>query len=693
MIRWLPYTFVRITFFLIIGILIAIYFPGVEQKLTSISLFVVVLGFLATFLMRRYIDVSPIIFAVLGFSAVMLAGAFRVLQNDARLSEDYIGNVDSIEAYTAVIDSYVSEKEKTWKVSAKLQQVKTQTWAPASGSILLYFRKADFTKPFQYGDVLLIRGRPQTVAGPSNPGEFDYQKYLSYQNIFHQDFINREDVALVGNDPPNVLMKYAIEARIWANGVLSRYVPGENEQSIASALVLGITDGLDNELTHAYASTGAMHVLAVSGLHVSIIYMIILVVLKPLTKTKKGNWLVVLITLLILWSYAFVTGLSPSVLRAVTMFSFMIFAKVISRSTNIFNTIAVSAFFLLVFDPYLIMSVGFQLSYLAVLGIVYLQPMIYSWFHFRLWLPNKIWEISAVSIAAQIATFPLGLLYFHQFPNYFLLSNLFVIPLSFAILILGIALLVAAILTPIAIAVGYCISFLIMLMNLTVRFFESLPFSLIENINITLFECALIFCITITTVLLFRYKRFAYVVAMLIFACVYSVSDWNESTLSKEDGRIVVYRVPGHTAVDFFESRTAFSLIDSTLMADAGKMSYHILPNRIRVGSSNPRPIVERQTSYDLDGARLFIWRGKKVIQVFSNAFHPNEFFSADILIISRNSVGEVEDILERSRTVEKVILDSSNSYRYSEAVKKLASTLNIEVASVLTDGAVEINL
>ena len=227
-------------------------------------------------------------------------------------------------------------------------------------------------------------------------------------------------------------------------------------------------------------------------------------------------WFIAIISLVCLWAYAFVTGLSPSVLRAVTMFSFMAVAKPFSRSTNIYNTLAASAFILLLYNPFLIMSVGFQLSYLAVIGIVYLQKPLYN-----LWDPqNKIvdwcWSITCVSIAAQIATFALGLLYFHQFPVYFLFSNLFVIPGSFVVLVLGILLLAVSYFSPAAFAVGWLLEWTIKVLNIGVFAVEDLPYSLINGVYLTTFQCWLLMGVIILFILLFEFKRFRYVIGVLI---------------------------------------------------------------------------------------------------------------------------------------------------------------------------------
>src|SRR5690606_9892162 len=223
-----------------------------------------------------------------------------------------------------------------------------------------------YEQPVQYGDVLLINGTPEELKEPSNPGEFDYKKFLTYRKTYHQHFLREGDAMKIGYEPSSRVVKYSILAREWADRAVRENVDGKQEQATASALVLGVTEGLDNDLIGAYAATGSLHVLSVSGLHVGIIYWLILLIFRPLNKTTKGKWILAVFSVLALWGYALITGVSPSVLRAVTMFSFVALARRWGQKTNIYNTLAASAICLLVYEPYLIMSVGFQLSYLAV---------------------------------------------------------------------------------------------------------------------------------------------------------------------------------------------------------------------------------------------------------------------------------------------------------------------------------------
>lgn len=690
MLHWIPYAFVRIVVFFMAGILLGIYAPDlVPEQIAKVLFLAVVLCYVVlVILLRNRKLFNP---GFLGLSAIFLAGYLNLLlQTDSRDVRHFIHIQQPLEYYHAVVVSHPDEKDKTWKTEAVVLSVKTAGgWESVQGKVILYISKNDFPSSFHYGDVLLVKGTPARVQPPANPGEFDYQRFLSFRKIYHQHFIRKSDACLVGNDPPSVVMNYAIQSRVWAKNTLDKFIRGEREQATASALVLGVTDGLDDELLTAYASTGAMHVLSVSGLHVGILYWIILLILKPLNKTQKGQWIVAGISVAILWLYAFVTGVSPSVLRAVTMFSLVALARPWNKSTNIYNILAASAFCLLLYEPYLIMSVGFQLSYLAVLGIVYLQPALY-----RLWEPDQriwdeVWKIISVSIAAQVATFPLGLLYFHQFPNYFLLSNLVVIPASFLVLVGGVALLAVSFISPVAGALGFLLEWLIRIMNFVIFSVEKIPFSLIEDISITPLQCVLLLAMIATSVLLIQFRKFYYVVMAAGLVLIFAGTQWIDFSQDLTHQKLTVYKVPGHRAMDLTQGGTTYFFSDSALQDD--KIRFHIRPNRLMAGvgvvSNGSGQSFTRQRA----GYCLMYWNDKTILYLLDKDFQLPEKVEIDFLIIGNNAVrslGAIADQIKASR----IVLDSSNSFYIADRLLK-ESPAEGSVHSVLHQGAFSINL
>jgi competence protein ComEC len=682
--RWIPYAFVRMVVFLCGGILLAIHLPDVIDALVAQALLVafIVIYFVLALTYRRWrLNPGPF-----GLLTIFVAGFSITLRHTASRSDAHFLHLETpVAYYTAVATKPAEEKSKSWKLEVAVRQVSTAgQWMSRQGNVLLYLSKQDFKKPFAYGDVLLLKGSPQSIPAPGNPGEFDYRQYLSYRQIYHQQFAHAGDVRHVGYDPPGALMRHAVAARLWADRVIRRFVPGEREHGLASALVLGVTDGLDNEVLQAYAATGALHVLSVSGLHVGIVYWLLLLVLRPLQKTYSGKWILAIVSIFVLWGYAFVTGLSPSVLRAVTMFSFMALARPMNRQMNIYNTLAASAFCLLLVDPFMIMSVGFQLSYLALLGIVYFQPGIYALWEpkGRLW--DEVWKVSSVSLAAQFATFTVGLLYFHQFPNYFLIANFVVIPASFGVLIVGLVLLAVSAVPVVAGFLGMVLGWIVQVMNGFVFGVENLPFSKIDNVYITPWQFASLTAMLLCLVRLLETRKMSWLVTACFAAVGFAVLQGMYVREQVDQQRVTVYKVSGYTAVDLMNEGTVFSWADTTLIQDRSKVKFHLAPNRIIYGVQE---WPHQPPTKEWKGCTLMVWHGKSILRISGREFSLPSALQVDYLILSHNAVRDLSAVWSKV-TAKQIIIDSSNKFYLYSRLLQQAKERDQPVYSVWHDGA-----
>lgn len=697
MVRWIPYAFVRIVFFFAGGILLAVFHPNILPAFHASLTFIVLVLIYGVFFVIGRIRKRRFSFAgIFGLSAVCFAGYIHLLNSTGSSHPDHFMHTGvPLIAYEAVITSGVEEKAGAWKAEAEVVRVciGPGEWLPQEGKLILYFDKKDFASPFAYGDVLLIKGSPSVVEGPANPGEFDYREYLSFRNIYHQHFLRGDLVQWVGNHPPNVVFAMANRVRTWAITCIEKNVSDAQQQGIALALVLGVTSGIDSELRQAYATTGTMHVLAVSGLHVSIIYMIILTVLKPLNRSSAGKWMLATVSLILLWGYAFVTGLSASVLRAVTMFSFLAVARAWGKSTNIYNTLAASAFCILMYDPFMIMHVGFQLSYLAVIGIVSLQPDIY-----RLWEPDnrlldEVWKMSSVTLAAQVATSPIGMLYFHQFPNYFLLSNLLVVPGSFVVLVTGLALLAFSFSDTLAAWIGWLLGWSIEGINTVIFAIESLPFSRIDDILLTPFQCWLLSAAIVAIILLFKQRKLYFLLWACAFLLIMAISQFFYFQEKINIDKLTVYHVRGHTAIDFISRGFAGFYTDTVLRSDPGSMANRIQPNRVISGVRNVVSAQEQGNVHSGEGITVIVWRGKVIVHLHqANVLLPGDI-KIDYLVVGNNAIRDLS-VIPSPEQYECIILDSSNSFYIAERLVMQARRLGLSnLHSVLHEGAFDMTI
>ncbi|MCK4406529.1 MAG: ComEC family competence protein, partial [Bacteroidales bacterium] len=372
------------------------------------------------------------VFGLVIFALLYLSGFELTVQKFQKFKQLHVFQLP-VEKRNYIVDIIepVSQKQNSYKVIAGIRSAETDDkWEYSRGTVILYFQKDSLSKEIRYGDRIVLNANFIETKPPQNPSEFNYKRYLENKGIYHQAYIKSGTWKVLSTENCNKLLTFALSIRNNFFKILERNNIRGNEFAVVSAILLGYDDKLDKELVKEYSGAGAMHILCVSGLHVGIIYLLLNSMLFFLKKFRYGNNIKAVVLILLIWFYAMLTGLSPSVLRASTMISFIIIGKSLNRQTNIYNSLAASAFLLLIINPFIITSVGFQLSYAAVIAIVMLQQPMYKLWIINNWLGDKMWAITTVSIAAQLGTFPIALLYFHQFPNYFIITNLIVIPLS-----------------------------------------------------------------------------------------------------------------------------------------------------------------------------------------------------------------------------------------------------------------------
>lgn len=586
-------------------------------------------------------------------------------------------------------------KEKSVKAILEIIAIKEEGgWRLTSGKAVVYFKIDSNATVLTYGDELLLRVSFKEVPPPQNPGEFNYKRFLSFHNIYHQTFVNASDWKLVRTNSGNPILTYCIGLRSKLLGVLKNNQLTGDELAVGAALLLGYTDKLDAELIAAYSSTGALHVLSVSGLHVAIVYMVMNWLLFLLDKHKKTRFLKTVLLLLFLWFYAALTGLSPSVLRASTMFSFIVVAKATNKHTNIYNTLAASAMFLLLINPYLLMEVGFQLSYLAVIGIVYIQPKIYEWFTFDNWLLDQIWMITAVSMAAQVATFPLGLHYFHQFPNYFFISNLVVIPLSTLILYLGIGVFVFSEISVLVNYLAMAFTWLIWLLNASVKWMESLPFSLLQGISISVAETWLLYGLIVLMLLYLNKRNYKFLMLALSVVILILISQVIEQQKQSQQKKMVIYSVPKTTAIDFIHARENVLLTDTSFAQNKSGLLFRIMHNWWDLGLNVSEVVsgdVEREV-LKIHGPWIQFYN--KRLYVLAQAIQLKEPYTekplVDYVVVSKNVKMSIEEIRHLFQ-VKTIVFDLSNAEYKIKQWKKECEVLQQQYCSVADEGALEI--
>jgi len=427
---------------------------------------------------------------------------------------------------------------------------------------LLVALKDPTAKTLYYGDQLIIPAKYAAIDPPFNPGEFNYKKYLANQNIYYQAFLYPKQYVVIAHNKGNVIIGYSLRLRQRLVEKFKRGMQDTSAIAVASTLILGYKADMSNDILQAYSKTGTIHVLSVSGAHVAIVYLVLNFLLGFLTRYKYGKTIKAVLIISLIWYYSLLTGFSPAVCRAAVMISMVIIGKTYTRYINSLNILAVSAFALLLYNPLFITDVGFQLSYLAVVGLIVFQPIVYKWFKFKNKWADKLWGLCSVSIAAQVITFPLSAFYFHQFPVYFLVSNLFIIIPSAVIMYVGILYLLLPELGFISKALAYILEQSILLMNKVLTWIEHAPFASIGKIWLTTAEYLLAYLIIVSTFYyLFERKKWLLKVCLAALL-VLSVSISLKRINIFNNNQIAVLNLKKHQALVFKEGSNAVVLSD-----------------------------------------------------------------------------------------------------------------------------------
>ena len=609
---WSRFPFVRIVLFFVLGVLLGVYYPEGES-LVLIGIIICIISLIALLFKRKawllkfnylYGIFLSLTFLFIGYSAVI-----RSIESNRG---DHLIHFKSCSFYKARVISEPLVKGNFIRQKIEILALKDSVWSNASGKVLAYL-KPKSNEALVYGDLLIIKGFPDLVPPPLNPSEFDYRSYLANNQIYHQQFIDASDWRVIEPTSGISLRGMSIKARSYLERQLELFIPEAEELSVAKALILGKKDDLDRNTKDIYATSGAMHVLAVSGLHVGIIYLVLLTLLRQKQGRVTRPLLVAIIVIPSLWAYAFITGLSPSVLRAVTMFSFLALAQVINRRSATLNTLAISAFILLLVNPFMIMSVGFQLSYIAVIGILFLYPKIEKWFS----PANKVirfgWQITAISLAAQLVTSPLSAYYFHRFPTYFLFSNLLVIPAAIIIVWGGLVLLsLGAVSSTLGILLGKLLGMIIGLVNYSLNWIAGLPNADIHSLSISMLGVWLLYGLIISVFLYFTTRKWLFygltAGLLIIFSFNLLYANIREFKLTQ----LVFYSVNNSWAIDFVEGKSFNTIADSVLLADESKLDYLLTPYRREKGLSPGNLAIRQEPVQDL--GEILVWHGKRIL-------------------------------------------------------------------------------
>ena len=637
---------------------------------------------------------------------LFVTGYNSVILHKEILKPNHFANFQSKGIFIASVAETLQEKDHSFKTILKVRGLKKgNNIVEAEGRILTYFAKDSSKKPPHEGSLITFSADIQPISPPQNPGSFDYRKYMATNNVYHQVYLNNFSWKLLESPEGFSVYRTAHAVSKKFVTILNKNGLKDQEYAVASALILGQNDMLDNETRQAYAGSGVTHILSVSGLHVGVIFIIINFLLGFM---KKDGWQLYLKTFLILitiWLYALLTGMSPPVMRSAAMFTFISFGNASKRYVHIINSLSVSAILLLLIDPLMISNIGFQLSYLAIIGIVFINKPIADLLNLKNKIAAQIWGLIAVSLAAQIATAPLTMLYFHQFPAYFIPANLIAIPLSFLAIYSGVAVLVTSFIPVISNFLGLVTNYLLLALNYSVGFIEGLPYSVLSVTNIFRTEMILLYLILISVILIFYLKRKAFVLIPLVLILMLSVSFTFTELMRQRQQKIIFYSVNKQTAIGFIDGVQQILLADSMLLKDATALKFQLDGAKPLYGLAtvyayalDPVTGYNQKLSKEFTTLRsrgnTFLFHNKRIaiIDSLPKVNGVSKKLKVDYLVIRNNPKFRIQDLLSLYQPG-LILLDGSNSFYKTEKWLAEFKKSGLNVHSIKKSGAYIVEL
>ena len=568
---------IKLTLCLILGILLAYYLEMVVEHVLGLSCLFVTLIFISHKALSRQFY-KKIWFGLLIYITFITLGAFTFTLHEQRNFKNHytkitLTNSEDIVPITFRIKELLKPSKYQYKFVIDITHVDQQE---VSGISLLNIEKDTLGHAFIVDQIYVVRSTFNHIQPPLNPYQFDYKNYLKKKYIYHQINTTRDNLFMVSSKKHTV-SGFSARFREHINKSLASHNFHVDQLAIINALFLGQRQDISTEMYDNYTRAGAVHILAISGLHVGIVLMLLNLILKPLETIRKGRLIKTILLVIFLWTFAIIAGMSASVVRAVFMFTIIAIAINLSRPTNIFNTISVSIFWLLLLKPNFLFDVGFQLSYMAVISIVSFQPTIAKLLSLKWRVLDYYWKLFTVTVAVQIGILPLSLFYFHQFPGLFLISNLVIIPFLGILLGLGFIAIVLAAFNILPALLASLFGGIINLLNNFITWIGTKESFILTNITFNLDDVLLYYFMVVIAIYIYlnRNHKAIFLSLFSILACqlfLFSQKYYDDNTL-------VIFHKTRHSIVGIVRQNSLIILTqdkDSTVLLDRSIVNYQI---------------------------------------------------------------------------------------------------------------------
>lgn len=548
-----------------------------------------------------------------------------------------------------------------------------------SGRIIINVQKDSLPNFLIIGNKIKVKTILQENSSSKNPNQFDYSKYLENKQIYAQIYTSKTEIVINRKITKDIWF-YAsrLNTRIVDN--LQKANFNKEEMNVAMALILGQQQEISADIIQDYQNSGATHVLSVSGLHVGYIMLFILFILKPVPNTKKGSFIKLIAIIISLALFAVVSGLSPPVLRSVVMFSFIAIGNHLHRNTNTYHTLLVSILLILLFEPYFLFDVGFQLSYIALFSIVWLQPLLKNICSPKNKILKYLWEGLTVSFAAQIGTFPIFLYYFHQFPGLFFVTNILILPVLSFIMIAGIIVMVISIFQSCPLFIVQIFEKSIFILNLIIHYVASFDSFVIRNISFNSYYLLTFYLATISAIIWFKKPDFGKFCIFLITVILLQTSFLYTKKETESQHELIVFNTSKKTIITKRTGKEVMLFTNDSLLKKGTKNS---VTDAYLVGNfaslKNIEPI-----------KNTLFFNDNKILLIDSTGVYENRV-QPEIIVLTQSPKINLDRMLQELKP-KAVIADATNSNAIQKKWKASCIIKNIPFHSTREKGYYKLN-
>ena len=627
--------------------------------------------------LTAYWQRKTLFFVFITWITFFLTGMILVYENDATNHTNYFEkHLKNTSKVILAIDKVLKPGNYHHKYVADVVQVDSKK---TIGHVLLNIEKDSMSLLFNTGDLVFLKNKFQDIKSSLNPHQFNYKNYLAKQGIYQQVYATKQELLLLDQTSTSFL-GFIAALRLKIQQSLQQYDFSEDELAVMNALLLGQRQEISKELSDNYSKAGAIHILAVSGLHVGIILLILSFVLKPLERVNKGKLIKLVLVILFLWFFALLAGMSASVTRAVTMFSAIALGQFFNKRNAIEHSLIFSMFIILLWKPLFLFDVGFQLSYTAVFGIIWVQPVLYQLWKPTFFIVDKGWQLISVSVAAQLGVLPISLFYFHQFPGLFFISNLIIIPFLGVILGLGLVVLVLSYVSILPVFLEGFYGDVISILNKVVTFVARQEKFLFSEISFSAIKMIFFYLLIILGFQLFlklNTKRcFLFLGSILAFQCVFILEKYTIAQKSE----LIVFHKSKNTIIGKRKG-SSFEVYHSM---DSLQISSQKLLINYKVGEN-----ISSQNYHKL--SNLMYYKKQVVLIIEKDGLYDIKELNSPIVVLRESPKINLQRLAEKLKPA-IIIADGSNYKSYIENWKATCKNLKIPFWTTYNQGAYILN-